>query len=54
MKNDKISSEYITEFIDIYTEVVDNFYEEVDQKGMTDAALDGMLDYLEDNYVLSE
>ena len=50
LKNDKISSEYITEFIDIYTEVVDNFYEEVDQEGMIDSAIDGMLGYLEDNY----
>ena len=50
LKNDKISSEYITEFIDIYTEVVDNFYEEVDQEGMINSAIDGMLGYLEDNY----
>lgn len=50
LNSNKVVSEHITNFIDIYTEVVDNFYEEVDQKGMTDAALDGMLDYLEDNY----
>ena len=50
LKNDKISSEYITEFIDIYTEVVDNFYEEVDQEGMINSAIDGMLGYLKDNY----
>lgn len=50
LSNDKIVSEHIAEFIDIYTEVVDNFYEEVDQKGMIDSALDGMFGYLEDNY----
>ena len=50
LKNNKVSSEDINGFIEIYTEVVDNFYEEVDQKGMIDAALDGMLEYLEDNY----
>lgn len=50
LNSDKVSSENINEFIDIYTEVVDNFYEEVDQKGMIDAALDGMMSYLEDNH----
>ena len=50
LNSNKVVSEHITTFIDMYTEVVDNFYEEVDQKGMIDAALDGMLGYLEDNY----
>ena len=50
LNSNKVVSEHITNFIDVYTEVVDNFYEEVDQKGMIDAALDGMLGYLEDNY----
>ena len=50
LNSDNVSSEYITEFIDVYTEVVDNFYEEVDQKGMIEAALTGMMSYLEDNH----
>lgn len=50
LNSDNVKSEHITEFIDIYTEVVDNFYEEVDQKGMIEAALTGMMGYLEDNY----
>lgn len=50
LKNDKITSDYIVEFIDIYTEVVDNFYEEVDQEGMINSAIDGMMGFLEDNY----
>ena len=50
LKNDKVTSEYITGFMDIYTEVVNNFYEEVDQEGMINSAIDGMLDFLEDNY----
>ncbi len=50
LNSDKVVGEHISGFIDVYTEVVDNFYEEVDQKGMIDAALDGMLEYLEDNY----
>ena len=50
LSNENVSSEYISEFIDVYTEVVDNFYEEVDQKGMMEAALEGMMNYLKDNY----
>lgn len=50
LNSDNVSSEHITEFIDVYTEVVDNFYEEVDQEGMIEAALTGMMGYLEDNY----
>lgn len=50
LNSEKVSSEHITEFIDVYTEVVDNFYEEVDQNGMIEAALTGMMSYLEDNH----
>ena len=50
LNSDNVSSEHINEFIDVYTEVVDNFYEEVDQKGMIEAALTGMMSYLEDNH----
>ena len=50
LNSNNVVSEHIREFIDVYTEIVDNFYEEVDQKGMIEAALEGMLGYLEDNY----
>lgn len=50
LRNDKVISDNIVEFIDIYTEVVDNFYEEVDQEGMINSAIDGMMSFLEDNY----
>lgn len=50
LRNDKVVSDNIVEFIDIYTEVVDNFYEEVDQEGMINSAIDGMMSFLEDNY----
>ena len=43
LNSNNVVSEHIREFIDVYTEVVDNFYEEVDQKGMIEAALEGML-----------
>lgn len=44
------TDENINEFLNTYTEIVNNYYEEVDEKGMIEAAISGMLDYLEDNY----
>lgn len=46
----QITDENINEFLNTYSEIVDNYYEEVDKKGMVEAAISGMLDYLEDNY----
>jgi carboxyl-terminal processing protease len=40
----------IVEFLDTYSEIVDNFYEDVDEEKIIDVALEGMLEYLEDNY----
>lgn len=45
-----VSDENVKEFLDTYSEIVDNFYEEVDEKAMVEAALEGMLLFLEDNY----
>ncbi len=44
------TDENISEFLNTYSEIANNYYEEVDKKGMIDAAIAGMLDYLEDNY----
>ena len=33
------------------TEIIDNFYEEVDKDAMIEAALEGMLIFLEDNFL---
>lgn len=44
------TDENINEFLNTYSEIVDNYYEEVDKKAMVEAAISGMLDYLEDNY----
>lgn len=44
------SNSQISEFVNIYSEVLDNFYEEVDEKGLVDAAINGMMTFLEDNY----
>ena len=40
----------LTEFNTVYQEVTDNYYEKVDKKKMIEAAIDGMLGFLEDNY----
>lgn len=45
-----IADDNVQEFLEIYSEIVDNFYEEVDEDAMIGAALDGMLKFLEDNY----
>lgn len=44
------TDENINEFLETYSEVVDNYYEEVDEKAMVEAAIEGMLNFLEDNY----
>ena len=45
-----IANEKIGELLDIYREVVDNFYEEVDTSKLVDAGINGMMGFLEDNY----
>ncbi len=44
------TDENINEFLETYAEVVDNYYEEVDEKAMIEAAIEGMMNFLEDNY----
>ena len=45
-----ISDKKVKEFLETYSEIVNNFYEEVDKNAMIEAALEGMLVFLEDNY----
>lgn len=45
-----VASESVQEFLGTYTEIVDNFYEEVDGDAMLKAAMEGMLNFLKDNY----
>lgn len=47
---DLSSNENIKEFLDVYSEVVNNYYEEIDEKGMIAAGIDGMMKFLGDNY----
>lgn len=45
-----VSDVKVKEFLETYSEIVDNFYEEVDKDAMIEVALEGMLNFLEDNY----
>ena len=44
------SDQNLNEFIKVYAEVVDNYYEDVDKNAMIDAAIEGMLEFLQDKY----
>ena len=45
-----LNDENLNEFLEVYSSVVNNYYEEVDTREMVDTALDAMLDYLGDTY----
>ena len=46
LSNDK----ELTDFIKAYSNIVNNYYEDVDKEKMLDSALNAMLNYLGDNY----
>lgn len=48
--NKLLNDEKLNEFLEVYSSVVDNYYEDIDTSEMVDTALDAMLDYLGDNY----
>jgi len=45
-----VQDENVQNFLNTYQEITDNYYEEVDKDKLMEAALDGMLEYLGDNY----
>ena len=45
-----IKDENMQEFIDVYSKLTNNYYEDVDKKGMIDSAINGMTSYLGDQY----
>lgn len=45
-----VSDKDVQDFLNTYTEIVDNYYEEVDKDELMKAAMSGMLSFLEDNY----
>lgn len=45
-----VSDKNVQEFLNTYSEIIDNYYEEVNAEDMMKAAMEGMLNFLEDNY----
>lgn len=48
--NNLVQDENVKKFLNTYSEVVDNYYEEIDEGALIDAAIEGMLNHLKDNY----
>lgn len=44
------NSKYIEEFAKSYNNIVNNYYDEIDENSLIDAAINGMLEYLQDPY----
>jgi len=44
------NNKYVNEFIKAYNDVVSNYYEDIDEDKMIDAAINGMMGYLGDDY----
>ena len=40
----------LQEFVDAYNSILEDYYEDIDKNKMLDAAIDGMLNYLGDDY----
>ena len=49
-KHNLENDENIGELLDVYSEVVNNYYEDIDKKAMVEAGISGMMKYLGDNY----
>ncbi len=45
-----VADKNIQEFLNTYSEILENYYEEIDKEAMMGAAMAGMLSYLKDNY----
>lgn len=48
--NELLNDESLNEFLEVYSSVVNNYYEDVDTTEMIDTALNAMLEYLGDSY----
>ena len=44
------NSKYLNDFVSSYNNILNNYYDEVDESKLIDAAINGMLDYLGDPY----
>ena len=49
-KLDLEGDENINELLNVYSEVVNNYYQDIDKKAMVEAGIEGMMKYLGDNY----
>ena len=47
--NELLNDEHLSEFLEVYASVSDNYYEDVDKDALIDTALNAMLDYLGDS-----
>ena len=47
---DLVKDESLNEFLEVYSSIINNYYEDVDTSAMIDSAVDGMLDYLGESY----
>lgn len=45
-----VSDKNVQDFLNTYSEILENYYEDVDADAMMKAAMEGMLSFLEDNY----
>lgn len=50
--SDLLKNENIQEFLNVYSSIKSSYYENVDEKAMIDNAVNGMLNYLDDNYTM--
>ena len=48
--NELLNDESLNEFLEVYSSVVNNYYEDVNTTEMIDSALNAMLEYLGDSY----
>lgn len=44
------NNKYVNEFIKAYNDIVDNYYEDIEEDEVIDAAINGMMGYLDDDY----
>ena len=50
LDGDLVYDENINNFIKIYSEVTNNYYEEVDKEGLINSSIEGMSKFLQDKY----
>ena len=46
------NNEYVNQFINVYNELLDEYYEDLDENELVDAAINGMLSYAGDDYTI--